>query len=199
MSEFQSSDPLSRPSLENMIGDLLQQLDRVEGSLRAIDDRLATSKRTVRDLTDRVVVLGDEPFGREAVGAVDHQRAGNPPKDLRGDERQDRGLDFPDDLYRDNIGEGHRMPAIRRGSRGRVRRDLKDDLEDGPYRDQVDPADRVMRSVKVDALSFDGFLGPIVYVDWKADMNHFFAWYKMTDGRKVKFAQMRLMGKAKSN
>ena len=126
------------PSLENMIGDLLQRLDCVEGSLKTIDGKLATSERTVRDLIDCVVTFEDEPFRQDVVGAVDHQRVGNPPRDLRGDERQDRGLDFPDDLYQDNIGERHRMPTIRRGLRGRVRRDLEDDLEDGPYQDQVD-------------------------------------------------------------
>ena len=121
------------------------------------------------------------------MGVTDHRRVGNPLKHLKGDERHDRDSDFLDDLYQDDIGERHRMSAVRRGPRGRVRRDLEDDLEDGPYRDLVDPDDRVMRSVRVEASSFDGSLDPIVYLDWEADMNHFFAWYEMTDARKVRF------------
>ena len=55
-----------------------------------------------------------------------------------------------------------------------------------------------MRSIQVEVPNFNVSLDLIVYLDWEAGMNHCFAWYEMIDTRKVRFAQIRLMGRAKN-
>ncbi|KAK4477808.1 hypothetical protein RD792_017070 [Penstemon davidsonii] len=57
--------------------------------------------------------------------------------------------------------------------------------------------ERVLKSVKVEAPSFDGQLNPKVFLDWLSDMDHFFAWYDMSEARQVRFAKMKLVGQAK--
>lgn len=56
-----------------------------------------------------------------------------------------------------------------------------------PHRDYdpYDRDDRVMSLVKIEAPSFDSQLDPRVFFDWMADMDHFFEWYNMSEGRKV--------------
>ena len=54
-----------------------------------------------------------------------------------------------------------------------------------------------MRSVKVEGPSFVNSLDPTEYLNWKADMDHYFNWYDMFEGQKIKFAQIRLLGQAK--
>ncbi|KAK4489657.1 hypothetical protein RD792_005469 [Penstemon davidsonii] len=60
-----------------------------------------------------------------------------------------------------------------------------------------DMEERVLKSVKVEAPSFDGQLNPKVFLDWLSDMDHFFAWYDMSEARQVRFAKMKLVGQAK--
>lgn len=54
-----------------------------------------------------------------------------------------------------------------------------------------------MKSAKVEAPNFEGQLNPKVFLDRLADMDHFFAWYEMSEGRKFRFAKMKLVGQAK--
>ena len=42
-----------------------------------------------------------------------------------------------------------------------------------------------------------GRLDPNEYLDWKADMNHYFEWYDMSEEKKIRFIKMRLLGQAK--
>ena len=42
-----------------------------------------------------------------------------------------------------------------------------------------------MKSVKVEAPSFDGRIDSRAYYDWESDMDHYFEWYEMSDERKV--------------
>ena len=64
------------------------------------------------------------------------------------------------------------------------------------YRDQ-DPKEWLIRSVKIEAPSFEGQLDPTKFLDWLADMEHYFEWYDMCDERRVRFAKMKLLGQAK--
>ena len=54
-----------------------------------------------------------------------------------------------------------------------------------------------MKGVKIEAPSFDGQLDPTKFLDWLADMDHYFEWYDMSEERRVRFAKMKLVGKAK--
>ena len=51
-------------------------------------------------------------------------------------------------------------------------------------------------SGKVDALSFDGRLDLQAYTDWQLAMDHYFHWHDMFESRKIRFAMMKLTGKA---
>ena len=55
----------------------------------------------------------------------------------------------------------------------------------------------MMKGVKVEASSFDGQMDPTKFLDWLADMDHYFAWYDMSEERQVKFAKIKLVGQAK--
>ena len=54
-----------------------------------------------------------------------------------------------------------------------------------------------MRSAKVDAPSFDGQLDLNKYLDWEAGMYHFFEWYDMIKGTKIRYATIKLLAQAK--
>ena len=49
-----------------------------------------------------------------------------------------------------------------------------------PPCDPIDQDDCIIRSVKVEALSFVGRLDLKEYLDWKADMDHYFDWHNMS-------------------
>ncbi|XP_072987259.1 uncharacterized protein [Typha latifolia] len=59
-----------------------------------------------------------------------------------------------------------------------------------------DPDERYLRSIKIDAPMFDGRLDPQHFLDWIKDMDRYFKWYDMLEIRKVRFAAMKLTGKA---
>ncbi|CAB4303392.1 unnamed protein product [Prunus armeniaca] len=59
---------------------------------------------------------------------------------------------------------------------------------------EQDPDERVMRSVKVDALNFDGELNPKALLDWLTTMDRYFEWPDMSKARRVRFAKIKLVG-----
>ena len=67
----------------------------------------------------------------------------------------------------------------------------------GPPHHDIDLVERLMRSVKIDAPTFDGTLNPSTFLDWLADMDHYFDWYAMSEDRRIRFAKMKLIGHAK--
>ena len=54
-----------------------------------------------------------------------------------------------------------------------------------------------MRSVKLEAPTFDGILDPKIYIDWKGEMDQYFDWYDMSGERKCKFAKHKLVTQAR--
>ena len=54
----------------------------------------------------------------------------------------------------------------------------------------------MMKGVKIEAPSFDGQRNPTKFLDWLANMDHYFEWY-MSEERWVRFAKMKLVGQAK--
>lgn len=40
-------------------------------------------------------------------------------------------------------------------------------------------------------------IDPNAFLDWMADMDHFFKWHSMSEGRRVRFAKMKLIGLTK--
>ncbi|GFZ15660.1 microtubule-associated protein 65-9 [Actinidia rufa] len=45
--------------------------------------------------------------------------------------------------------------------------------------------------------SFDGRPDPKAFIDWVNEMDHFFEYHKLADGRKVRFAKLKLISRAK--
>ena len=69
----------------------------------------------------------------------------------------------------------------------------------GPYprQDHRDNEDNLTKHIKVEASTFDGVRNPQVYNDWVQQMEHFFEWYELSEDRNVRFAKMKLVGRAK--
>ena len=55
----------------------------------------------------------------------------------------------------------------------------------------------MIKDVKIEAPSFDGQLDPTKFLDWLADMDHYFEWYDMSNGRRVRFAKIKFLGQVK--
>ena len=53
-----------------------------------------------------------------------------------------------------------------------------------------------MRSIKINAPSFDGTLEPQLFLDWMKEIDRYLKWYMMLEERKVSFAAMKLSGQA---
>ena len=60
-----------------------------------------------------------------------------------------------------------------------------------PFRNERDPDERIVRSIKINAPSFDGTLEPQLFLDWIKEMDRYFKWYSMSEERKVSFAAMK--------
>ena len=48
-----------------------------------------------------------------------------------------------------------------------------------------------------EAPTFDGRHNPKALIDWVHETDHFSEWYKLFDDRKVQFAKLKLIGRAK--
>ena len=66
-----------------------------------------------------------------------------------------------------------------------------------PRQDHRDNEDNSAKHIKVEAPTFVGVRNPQVYNDWVREMEHFFEWYDLSEDRKVRFAKMKLVGRAK--
>jgi len=72
-----------------------------------------------------------------------------------------------------------------------------------PRRERVQPYNtagvdaQYIKSVKVDAPSFDGRLDPQVYIHWQLAMDRYFRWHDMSKFRKIRFTVMKLTGQAR--
>ncbi|XP_038985543.1 uncharacterized protein LOC120111737 [Phoenix dactylifera] len=64
-------------------------------------------------------------------------------------------------------------------------------------REPRDPDEDIMRGIRIEAPTFDGRLDPKVFSDWLHEMDHFFEWYNLSEGKRVRFARMKLLGRAK--
>ncbi|GFY95604.1 hypothetical protein Acr_10g0009890 [Actinidia rufa] len=67
-------------------------------------------------------------------------------------------------------------------------------LERPPNYHRNEPRDPI---INVEAPTFDGRLDPKAFTDWIREMDHFFEWYNLSNDRKVRFAKMKLIGRAK--
>ncbi|GFZ09160.1 hypothetical protein Acr_20g0009680 [Actinidia rufa] len=67
-------------------------------------------------------------------------------------------------------------------------------LEQPPNFHRNEPRDPI---INVEAPTFDGRLDPKAFTDWIHEMDHFFEWYNLSDDRKVRFAKMKLISRAK--
>ena len=48
---------------------------------------------------------------------------------------------------------------------------------------EVDQDERLLKSVKIDAPTIEGQLDPTKFLDWLADMEHYYEWYEMNAKR----------------
>ena len=53
-----------------------------------------------------------------------------------------------------------------------------------------------MSKEKIEAPTFDGCLDPWVFTDWLRQMEKFFDYYHWAENKKVRYAKMKLIGKA---
>ena len=60
----------------------------------------------------------------------------------------------------------------------------------------VDTDAQYIKSVKVDAPSFDERLDPQVYINWQLAIDRYFRWHDMSESRKIRLAVMKLTGQA---
>ncbi|GFS43514.1 hypothetical protein Acr_00g0085550 [Actinidia rufa] len=67
-------------------------------------------------------------------------------------------------------------------------------LERPPNFHRNEPRDLI---INVEAPTFDGRLDPKAFTDWTREMDHFFEWYNLSDDRKVRFAKIKLISRAK--
>ncbi|GFZ06728.1 hypothetical protein Acr_18g0008980 [Actinidia rufa] len=67
-------------------------------------------------------------------------------------------------------------------------------LERPPNFYRNEPRDPI---INVEAPTFDGRLDPKAFTDWIREMDHFFEWHNLSDDRKVRFAKMKLISRAK--
>ena len=63
--------------------------------------------------------------------------------------------------------------------------------------DFIDQEERAFKSIRLEAPTFDGTLDTKVYLDWEREMDQYFEWYEMIEGRKFKFAKLRLIRQAR--
>ena len=57
--------------------------------------------------------------------------------------------------------------------------------------------EQAVKSVKIEAPTFDGRIDPKPYSDWESDMDHYFEWYDMSEERRIRFAKMKLVSQAR--
>jgi len=50
-----------------------------------------------------------------------------------------------------------------------------------PFRNERDPDERIVRSIKINAPSFDGTQEPQLFLDWIKEMDRYFKWYSMSE------------------
>ena len=66
-----------------------------------------------------------------------------------------------------------------------------------PNPDFVNPDEQIIKNIRFDAPTFDGSLDPKVYNDWERDMDQYFDWYEISEGRKYKFVKTKLIRQAR--
>ena len=66
-----------------------------------------------------------------------------------------------------------------------------------PNQDHLDQDDRIFKSIRLEAPTFDGDLDPKLYIDWEREMDQFFEWYDLTEERKFRFAKTKLIRQAR--
>ena len=156
-------------------------------------------RQTLEDITRSIQDLSSQNQGLAAVLARLDARLATIEASQRGANHKDTpplGHDRHDNFDRGPVGgRGHNdMPPLghdrhyNRGPGGG--QDRHND-----HRDFREPEDR-MTHIKIEAPTFDGSLDPWVFTDWLRQMEHFFEWYNWAENKKVRFAKMKLTGRA---
>ncbi|KAI9192094.1 hypothetical protein LWI28_018246 [Acer negundo] len=139
---------------------------------------MAENRTTQRNLQDSVETL-----------VRPHPLRVNLPRRATGNETPTGVYDGTARLEAGSDYDGERPPIlrVRVGDNNRCR---------GPPQYEYDADEKVMRSIKIDAPTFDDEMNPKAYLDWEATMDKFFAWHNMSEERKVRFAKIKLIRQA---
>jgi hypothetical protein len=157
------------------------------------------SRQTLEDITRSIQDLSTQNQGLAAVLARLDARLATMEASQRGATHNDTpplGHDRHDNFDRGPVGgRGHNdMPPL--GHDRHFNRGLGGGQDrHNDHRDFREPEDR-MTHIKIEALTFDGSLDPWVFTDWLRQMEHFFEWYNWAENKKVRFAKMKLTGRA---
>ncbi|PKU78260.1 hypothetical protein MA16_Dca025557 [Dendrobium catenatum] len=152
-------------------------LDLILGQLGTVTQQICN---TQTDLAD---------FRRHTSDRLDNiERNGNPAiytpsrphspygDDNRPDREQPRDPGHFQDHYRPNH-RPHQEPVE----------------HDNPWRDNDA---QLLKNIRIDAPTYDGTLDPQVFLDWLKSMDSYFKWYNISEVKKVRFAEMKLTGRA---
>lgn len=74
---------------------------------------------------------------------------------------------------------------------------MRNDYENFKDSEEKNPCDDITWKVNVDVPAFEGTYEPQCFLDWLADMDHLFDWYKMSKVRRVRYAKLKLQGSTK--
>uniref|UniRef100_A0A2N9GGF1 RNA-directed DNA polymerase n=1 Tax=Fagus sylvatica TaxID=28930 RepID=A0A2N9GGF1_FAGSY len=157
------------------------------------------SRQTLEDITRSIQDLSTQNQGLAAVLARLDARLATIEASQRGATHNDTpplGHDRHDNFDRGPVGgRGHNdMPPL--GHDRHFNRGLGGGQDrHNDHRDFREPEDR-MTHIKIEAPTFDGSLDPWVFTDWLRQMEHFFEWYNWAENKKVRFAKMKLTGRA---
>ena len=180
---YHSSPSHPEPTMDSETGNMF----------RTITDQLAQITASLNQLGGRVQALEDtRPNPVEPESPHPHYDPGLPSDsevplhaqpDLRRPIQHDRGYiprrpQHPDPVYHPRETQ-YRDPDRR------------------PHPDDESLDDRAIRNVRLDAPTFDGSLDPKMYEDWEGDMDQYFDWYDMSEGRKFKFAKTSIVRHAR--
>uniref|UniRef100_A0A2N9GME3 Reverse transcriptase n=1 Tax=Fagus sylvatica TaxID=28930 RepID=A0A2N9GME3_FAGSY len=164
-----------------------------------LPSRISESRQTLEDITRSIQDLSTQNQGLAAVLARLDARLATIEASQRGATHNDTpplGHDRHDNFDRGPVGgRGHNdMPPL--GHDRHFNRGLGGGQDrHNDHRDFREPEDR-MTHIKIEAPTFDGSLDPWVFTDWLRQMEHFFEWYNWAENKKVRFAKMKLTGRA---
>ena len=176
------------PNLETLMKGLNDQMVQLNQNLT---DQLAQNNQSLREQMSHITARLDRLESRTPGGNQDTQNELDPepefetPVNPRRTPRQGLFQEHnPNRVYDANPRRAYHEPVYEPNPRR-------------PTPTQLDPDDRTMKNIRLEAPTFDGILDPKIYIDWEGEMDQYFDWYEMSEDRKCKFAKLKLVHQAR--